>query len=89
MKESALLFEGEVIDKAKGVQRNGLFSSPTFTTHAMDPRKISILDFTYSFTRRPDRFLQQSVVAEQDASRLLVYQEGKITDTSFPCHRIS
>ena len=46
----------------------------------MDPRKISILDFTYSL---PEDRIAQHPLAERDASRLLVYQEGKITDTSF------
>jgi S-adenosylmethionine:tRNA ribosyltransferase-isomerase len=46
----------------------------------MHPRSIQILDYTYAL---PDDRIAQHPLAERDASKLLVYEDGKITDTRF------
>lgn len=46
----------------------------------MDPRNISIRDFTYDLP--PDRIATHPL-AERDLSRLLVYKDGQITDSSY------
>ena len=40
-----------------------------------DPRTLSIKDFTYSL---PDDRIAKYPLAERDASKLLIYKEGKI-----------
>ncbi len=46
----------------------------------MDPKKILIKDFSYSL---PEERIAKYPLAERDASRLLIYKEGKIrTDTN-------
>ena len=45
-----------------------------------DPKNISIRDYTYPL---PDERIARYPLAERDASKLLVYKEGKITDDNF------
>jgi len=46
----------------------------------MDPRTLSVFDFTYDLPN--DRIAQQPL-PERDASRMLVYRDGQITDRTF------
>lgn len=46
----------------------------------MNPQEISILDFTYAL---PDEKIAYFPLAARDASKLLVYQQGQITETVF------
>lgn len=46
----------------------------------MDPRSLSVLDFTYPL---PDDRIAQQPLAERDASRLLVARNGTISDHHF------
>jgi S-adenosylmethionine:tRNA ribosyltransferase-isomerase len=43
----------------------------------MHPKKISIADYSY---RLPEKFIAHYPLAERDASRLLIYQEGRIRE---------
>ncbi len=43
----------------------------------MNPKDISILDFTYQL---PEEKIAKYPLAERDVSKLLIYKEGKITD---------
>lgn len=52
----------------------------TFGPMASDPRTLSIADYTYSL---PDARIAQHPLADRDASKLLVYRDGKITDAVF------
>jgi S-adenosylmethionine:tRNA ribosyltransferase-isomerase len=45
-----------------------------------DPRNISIQDFTYHL---PDERIAQHPLSERDASKLLVYKQGSISDDRF------
>ncbi|HXD77000.1 MAG TPA: S-adenosylmethionine:tRNA ribosyltransferase-isomerase, partial [Puia sp.] len=46
----------------------------------MDPRNISISDYTYTL---PDSFIALYPLADRDASRLLVYRNGKMSETIY------
>jgi S-adenosylmethionine:tRNA ribosyltransferase-isomerase len=46
----------------------------------MHPRELSISDFTYAL---PDERITQQPLAERDASKLLVWRDGRITDRVF------
>lgn len=46
----------------------------------MNPREISILDFSYQL---PDDRIALHPLAERDASKLLLYKEGQITETVY------
>ncbi len=46
----------------------------------MHPRELSIADFTYPL---PEERIAQQPLAERDASKLLVWREGRITDRVF------
>ncbi|HUR66700.1 MAG TPA: S-adenosylmethionine:tRNA ribosyltransferase-isomerase, partial [Chitinophagaceae bacterium] len=45
-----------------------------------DPRTISILDYTYSL---PEERIAKYPLAERDASKLLIYKEGKIAEDHY------
>lgn len=45
-----------------------------------DPRTLSIKDFTYSL---PEEKIAKYPLAERDASKLLIYKEGKIAETIY------
>lgn len=47
---------------------------------SQDPRDISILDFTYEL---PDHRIARFPLDQRDASKLLVYDNGSIADTTF------
>jgi len=46
----------------------------------MHPKKISIRDYTYDL---PEEKIARYPLAERDASKLLIYQEGKIGEDSY------
>lgn len=46
----------------------------------MDPRLISISDYTYAL---PDEKIARYPLPERDASRLLIYRQGNITDSHY------
>ena len=52
----------------------------TFAPMSTDPRNISIQSYTYQL---PDERIAQHPLAERDASKLLVYRSGTITDEQF------
>lgn len=52
----------------------------TFAPMSTDPRNISIQSYTYQL---PDERIAQHPLAERDASKLLVYRDGTITDAQF------
>src|SRR5689334_8588737 len=45
-----------------------------------DPRKISIKEYTYSL---PEEKIAKYPLAERDASKLLIYKDGSITESVY------
>ena len=50
------------------------------SSQAIDPRSLRIADYTYVL---PDERIAQHPLADRDASKLLVFRDGEITDTHF------
>ncbi|SHF77517.1 S-adenosylmethionine:tRNA ribosyltransferase-isomerase [Dysgonomonas macrotermitis] len=51
-----------------------------YQMESLDPRQIHIKDYNYNL---PDDRIAKYPLEERDSSRLLVYKEGRITDSSF------